>query len=400
MLRTDNITLQVGIGPDSDVVDADTPFELSITERLGNNVPEAEMKLPLAMGLGQYLETELMGVNFAFGFSSEETVYSRWQIVGFTESMGVTTFALTTDRAYINDTVYRAYSGNSISVMKEVAGKYYDIENADKESTFQVTASNEKKTFSGKNMKWIHSGTSVRDFVDMLWLYSWHSDKTLIVPAITAGISKHSSNKAGTFRLIDLNNNKNVITLSKDRSPDKDLVVVTGDIKYAGFSGKYNNLIGNRNDNSFNVSDSTVTDKTVEPPSPVFKGGFSEKVKNDGKRCVKIINSSPVILSDNVHPHFSTARAKNLTRLAKFGGFSKRVQVADYDIAEKKHKNIVIGDIVCLNIPYAGTNTISDIHSGYYVVAETVQRITTEGITKSYTKELVLRRDASLAAEI
>jgi len=395
MVGTENLRLQVGIGSLGDFVDRTTHFEVSIVERLGNNVPTAEMKVALPYEFAPYLETEMAEVRIAFGFSDEEMLYTRWQIVGFTEEHGTTTLALTTDRAYLNDTACKAYKdGFSVNVMKKVVQKYYEIKNADGNDTFQAALSSDKMT-------WIQSNVSMRDFVDELWLHSWFGGKTLTIPAITAGIFDGSSNKAGTFRLIDLTKHENAITLSLDREHErnKDLIVVTGNLGYKGFSGKYNNAVGQRVDNSFNVKDGSVKCDTVGT-EPIFEGGFNEKQKSDKKPCVKTVEEFPRILSSNTHPKFSAARAANLTRLAKFGAYSKRVQVADYNIEEGwKHRNIVIGDIVNLNVPYVGTTDSNEIHSGCYVVAETVQRITTEAATKTYTKELVLRRDANIVTE-
>lgn len=396
MLGTENLKLQVGVGGLSDIVSASTNFEVSIIERLGNNVPTAEMKITLPYELAPYLETELAEVRLAFGFSDEEMVYSRWQVVGFTEHLGVTTFSLTTDRAYLNDTAYKAYDDFSVNAMKAVVKKYYAIKDAEGKDTFQVSLSSDK-------MNWVQCGVSMRDFVDELWLHSWYGGKTLVIPAITAGMPEASADLAGTFRLIDLTNHKNAVELSTNREYESGRIVVTGNLGYKGFSGKYNNVIGNRVDNSFDVKDASVKCEVIGEGSskikPVFNGSFNEKPKRNKKPCVKTIKDAPVVLSDNTHPNFSKARASNLTRLAKFGAYSKRVQVADYDLETKKHKNIVIGDIVQLNVPYVGMDAQNDIHSGYWVVAETVQRIATEAATKNYTKELVLRRDANAVTE-
>lgn len=397
MVGSENLRLQVGIGSFDDIVSAATTFELSIIERIGNNIPTAEMKITLPYELAPYLETEIAEVKIAFGFSDDEMIYSRWQIVGFTEDLGVTTFSLTTDRAYLNDTEYKAYKDDfSVNVMEHVVKKYYSVKDVAGADTFQVKLSADKMT-------WVHKGNSVRDFVDELWLYSWYGGKTLVIPAITAGMPQASNNKAGTFRLIDLASHENAIDLSTDKAYKKGVVIVTGNLGYRGFSGKYNNAIGNRADNSFNVKDASVICNVIgengNKLTPVFKGDFNEKPTSDKKTCVKTIKECPIILSDNVHPKFSAARASNLTRLAKFGAYSKRVQVADYDIEAREHRNIIIGDIVNLNIPYIGMDAQNEIHSGYWVVAETVQRITTEGATKAYTKELVLRRDASIVTE-
>lgn len=399
MVNVENLKLHVGIGCFGDIVDKATNFEASIIERLGNNVPTADMKITLPYELGPYLETEQAEVRLAFGFSNEEMIYSRWQIVGFTESRGTTTFALTTDRSYLNDTEYKAYEGFSSNVMKSVVEKYYAVE-IDGEPTFPKQPSNDRMT-------WVHHGTSVRDFVDTLWLHSWYGGNRLVIPAITAGVPDGNQEKAGLFKLIDLTDpykHKNPIKLAADREPEKGLVVVTGNVSYKGFAGKYNNVIGNRVNNQFDVRDASAKCEVIgegdNKLKPVFEGGFNEKLK-DGKKkaCVKTVDKPPKIISGNVHENFSKAKAVNLTRLAKFGAYSKRVQVADYDAAEKVYKNIVIGDIVNLTVPYVGMDVANEIHSGNYVVAETVQRITTDGATKTLTKELVLRRDASIVTE-
>jgi len=295
---------------------------------------------------------------------------------------------MTTDRKYINDSIIKTYNGSSVSVMKKVVEKYFEIKDKNGD-TFQVSNTND-------SMKWHQCNTSPRDFVDMLWLYSYAGGQTLIIPAITAG-TYESSTKAGTFRLIDLSNQKNITTLTTDRSNKKDAngntpIVITANLGYKGFSGKHNNVIGNCTDNSFNIQQSNITCEPIKPAKPNFKGEFNEE--NIKTNC-----TSPVILSDNVHNNFSKAWTTNVTRLSKFGTNSKRVQVADYDIEAKVLKNIVIGDIVSLNVPYVGMTAQSDIESGFYVVAETVQRIQTDAATKSYTKELVLRRDANLVME-
>jgi len=379
MLNINNLTLQVNIGALEDVIDASTPFELQITEQIGNNLPSAQIKISLP----PHFENELTEVYLKFGFSADEAIYSRWQITGFVESANITTLLLTTDRSYVNDTKYKTYNDTSVNTIKKVVKEYYEIEDRNGD-TFQIKNTNDR-------MLWCHNGTPIRDFVDTLWLHSWFDENTLMIPAITAGTSKPSM-KAGTFRLIDLNKWDNVIELSRDRDTDKNLTVITSDINYCSHSGKYNNRIGNRTDTNFNITTSVPTHKTIDPKkenkSPIFKGKYNERNINN-------INEPPIILSDNVHTNFSKAKAFNLTRLSKFSGYSKRIQVADYDTTGKEFKNIVIGDIVQLNTWQPGTNVQSNVHSGYYVVAETIQRITTDGATKNYTKELILRRDGN-----
>lgn len=257
--------------------------------------------------------------------------------------------------------------------------EYFEHKDSNGKSTIKLTSTNDK-------MKWVQHGNSMRDFVNEVWLHSWADDR-LMMPVVSA-FKAESSDKAGTFKLIDLTDHSKPIEITRKavakEEDAKDGVWLLQSLNYKSNSGVYNTDIGNRRYSSFDIDKAETKIEEIKP-KPIFKGDFNAlniKTHND------LIHS----ISDNVHKNYAKARASNLSRLAKFGANTKRILVVDYG-------KIEVGDVVVATVPIHNSSEPNDMQSGAYIVAEVKQTIETSGNVKVYAKELTLKRDANLALE-
>lgn len=257
---------------------------------------------------------------------------------------------------------------------------YFDLKDSNGKSTIKLTSTNDK-------MKWVQHGNSMRDFVNEVWLHSWADDR-LMMPVVSA-FKAESSDKAGTFKLIDLTDHSKPIEITRKATTEEDTknkneVWLLQSLNYKSNSGVYNTDIGNRRYSSFDVDKAETKIEEIKP-KPIFKGDFNAlniKTHND------LIHS----ISDNVHKNYAKARASNLSRLSKFGANTKRILVVDYG-------KIGIGDVVAVTVPIHNSSDPNDMQSGTYIVTEIRQTIETQETVKVYRKELTLKRDANLAKE-
>jgi hypothetical protein len=374
----DECFLQVDIGGVEDLVDDRTPFKLEIKEQIGNILPFAYMTIVLPVEVMSALATEYAPVVISIGFHENTASYSKWQINMFDEINGEIRFALTPDRSYLNDIGYKVYDDQSANVIKKVVQDYFEIKDAEGKSTIKLTTTNNK-------MKWVQHGNSMKEFIDHVWLHSWVDDK-LMMPVISAFI-EGPSDKAGTFKLIDMTDHNDAIEITRQavaKEDDvKDGVWLLQSLDYSSNSSVYNTHIGNRKFSTFDIETAETSIEEIKL-KPIFTGDFNAL-------NIKTHNDPIHSMSDNVHKNYAKAAASNLSRLSKFTD-TKRIVVVDYG-------RISIGDVVVVTVPIHNSSEPNDIQSGTYIVAEVKQSIKTNGNVKVYIKELTLKRDANTAKE-
>jgi len=397
MIQLNNqVYFRMDFGNIEDVVGPETAVDVSIAERLGNDIPCAAVTLDFASEIQDYMLHELTSVNMVIGFSEDVAAHSRWQVAGHRKSAGGFVMALTSNRDYVNVSGYKAYKNkDSVGAIKDAVKEYFCIEDADGKSTLEASNYNDKMT-------WLRREQTAREFVDSVWLHSYKAG-SLMVPGITGNILGKGEDKFGTFRLIDLYQRNKIIELRRDSkdaevsvddgTPMKDTTLMSDDA-YASSSALFNYRVGSRKLNQFDVDTADGVCKPVDS-EPIFKGVFNaapQAKDNDGfygKSSVRAYAGADRFVSGNVHKHYHEAAILNMNRLSKFGGTSKMLQIAD-----RRKVPIMVGDFVRVHSLIPGTSMNSEVQSGDYVVTGVLTKVVSNPQTRAFAKTLLLNRDA------